>query len=115
MTDKALIELGYRYGVEVRDLARNALDALNSGDPDACRLGLIELIMNVDTYHRTLFASGPMQEGNARASGPMQEGNARASALDAQGALYGVLADNADALLRLEEERQRQMFGDGVQ
>ena len=104
MTDKALIELGYRYGVEVRDLARNALDALNSGDPDACRLGLIELIMNVDTYHRTLFASGPMQEGNARAS-----------ALDAQGALYGILASNADELLRLEEERQRQMFGDGAQ
>ena len=104
MTDKALIELGYRYGVEVRDLARNALDALNGGDPDACRLGLIELIMNVDVYHRMLFASGPLQEGNARAS-----------ALDAQGALYGILASNADELLRLEEERQRQMFGDGVQ
>ena len=104
MTDRSLTEVAYRHATEVRDLARNALDALNSGDPDACRLGLIELIMNVDTYHRTLFASGPMQEGNARAS-----------ALDAQGALYGVLADNADALLRLEEERQRQMFGDGAQ
>ncbi len=104
MTDKALIELGYRYGVEVRDLARNALEALNGGDADACRLGLIELIMNVDTYHRTLFASGPMLEGNARAS-----------ALEAQGALYGVLADNADTLLRLEEERQRQARGQGVQ
>ena len=104
MTDKALIELGYRYGAEARDLVQAALDALDRGDVDACRKSLLELLSCVDRYHRTLFASGPLQEGNAMAS-----------ALDAQGALYGVLADNADALLRLEEERQRQMFGDGAQ
>ena len=101
MTDnKALIELGYRYGAEVRDLAQEGLDALAREDVEACRKTLLELLASVDRYHRALFVNGPLQEGNTRAS-----------ALDAQGALYGVLADNADVLLRLEEARQRQMFG----
>lgn len=105
MTDnKALIELGYQHGTEARGLAQEALEALSREDLEACRQALLELLACVDRYHRTLFASGPLLEGNARAS-----------ALDAQGALYGVLADNADALLRLEEERQRQMFDSGVQ
>lgn len=101
MTDnKALIELGYQHGAEARALAQEALEALSREDLEACRKTLLELLASVDRYHRALFAHGPLQEGNAQAS-----------ALDAQGALYGVLADNADALLRLEEERQRQMFG----
>lgn len=68
MTDRALIELCYRHGVEVRDLAQDGLEALAREDLDACRKALLELLASLDRYHRTLFASGPMQEGNARAS-----------------------------------------------
>lgn len=100
MTDRALIENAYRHGAEARDLAQEALDALARKDVEACRQALLELLTSLDRYHRTLFASGPMQEGNARAN-----------ALEAQGALYGILADNADELLRLEDARQRQIFG----
>ena len=67
MTDKALIELGYRYGAEVRELAQGALDALKPEDVEACRKALLELLASVDRYHRALFASGPLQEGNAHA------------------------------------------------
>ena len=105
MTDnKALIELGYRYGAEVRDLAQEGLDALKSEDLEACRKTLLELLASVDRYHRALFAHGSLQEGNAHAS-----------ALERQGDLYATLASNADALLRLEEERQRLMFGNSTQ
>lgn len=104
MTEKALIELGYRYGVEVRELAQAALDALARKDVEACRKSLLDVLASVDRFNRLLFACGPMQEGNARAS-----------ALEAQGALYGILADNADELLRLEDARQRQMYESGVQ
>ena len=101
MTDnKALIELGYQHGTEARALAQEALEALSREDLEACRQALLELLASVDRYHRTLFAHGPLQEGNAHAS-----------ALERQGDLYATLASNADALLRLEEERQRQMFG----
>ena len=68
MTDKALIELGYRYGAEARELAQGALDALKTEDLEACRKALLELLASVDRYHRALFANGPLQEGNARAS-----------------------------------------------
>lgn len=104
MTDKTLIELGYRHGVEIRDIAQDGLESLARKDLDACRKALLAVLASVDRFNRVLFASGPMQEGNARAS-----------ALEAQGVLYGVLADNADELLRMEEARQRQMYGDGVQ
>lgn len=104
MTDKALIELGYRYGAEARELAQGALDALKTEDLEACRKALLELLASVDRYHRTLFASGPLLEGNAQAN-----------ALERQGALYDTLASNADELLRLEEERQRQMYDAGEQ
>ena len=100
MTDRALIENAYRHGAEARDLAQEALDALARKDVEACRKSLLELLASVDRFNRLLFACGPLQAGNAQAS-----------ALEAQGTLYGILADNADALLRLETERQRQIFG----
>lgn len=68
MTDRALIENAYRHGAEVRDLAQEALAALDSQDVNACREALLELLASVDRYHRALFANGPLQEGNARAS-----------------------------------------------
>ena len=77
MTDKALIELGYRYGTEARDLAQEALDALSREEVEACRQALLELLENLDRYHRALFACGALQEGNTKAS-----------ILDAQASLY---------------------------
>ncbi len=104
MTDRALIENAYRHGAEVTGLAQEALDALNAGDSEACRKSLLDVLASVDRFNRLLFVCGPMQEGNAQAN-----------ALEAQGPLYGILADNADELLRLEDARQRQMCGDGAQ
>ena len=98
--NKALIELGYQHGAEVRDLAQDGLDALKIRDLDACRKALCEIFASVDRFDRALFASGPLQEGNARAS-----------VLDAMAAQYFMLASNADKLLRLEEERQGMMTG----
>lgn len=68
MTDKTLIELGYRHGVEIRDIAQEGLDSLARKDLDACRKALLAVLASVDRFNRVLFASGPMQEGNARAA-----------------------------------------------
>lgn len=68
MTDRALIENAYRHGAEVRDLAQEGLDALARKDVEACRKALLELLVSLDRYHRTLFAHGSLQEGNAHAS-----------------------------------------------
>ena len=100
MTDRALIELGYRHGVEVRDLAQDGLDALKNQDVDACRKALLEICASVDRFDRTLFASGPLQEGNAKAR-----------VLDTMAALYDALACAAKALTSAEEERQHVIAG----
>lgn len=68
MTDRALIENAYRHGAEARDLAQEALDALARKDVEACRKSLLDVLASVDRFNRLLFASGPLQAGNAQAS-----------------------------------------------
>ena len=68
MTDRSLTEVAYRHATEVRELLQEILDAARRGDTDTCQKAAREGLASVDQFNRLLFASGPLQAGNAQAA-----------------------------------------------
>lgn len=96
MKDRALIENVFWHGVELKELAQGALDALQEDRREDCKRAIVDILRQVDLLNRRLhFFAG-------------DEGVAQAELLDAQAAAYVSLADAAEHLLHLEKKRQEQ-------
>ena len=82
MKDRALIENVFWYGVELKELAQDALDALQEGRGEDCKRAIVDILRQVDLLNRRLhFFAG--DEGIAHAGQDLgsdtrnQEGQAR--------------------------------------
>lgn len=54
MKDRALIENVFWYGIELKELAQGALDALQEGREEDCKRAIMGIMRQIDLLNRRL-------------------------------------------------------------